>query len=146
LIGTTQPEHTAPMVQETVEPAMPERTNDPEKLRQSLLEQNKERLILHLRTTHGSGGRLMPQADLLEHAAGLHPDNIIFRTLSAAVLSTGEGGVDTQETERLLRYIRAVKSCDDRDLLRQVDPRGYSQQPRLMNALETAVQEILRLG
>lgn len=100
---------------------------------------------MQLRMINGSNGRPLPHDDLMEQTAGLHPDDIVFRTLSTAILSVGERA-DPEEPARMLRYIRALKDCQDRPLLRRVDPNEYTRQPRLLNTLESALSEIARLN
>jgi hypothetical protein len=136
-------------------PAAPERPHfesteartvaSPEAHRQVLLEQNRDTLIMQLRMVYGTDGRPMRHDDLMEQTAKLHTDDIVFRTLSTAILAAG-GQAEPEDPSRIMRYIQALQDCDDRALLRKVDPFEYTRQPRLLHALEKALAEIARLS
>lgn len=135
---------TAPQQEQTAPIPRQPPDKDATAYRQALIHQTKEALILQLRMIYGQDGQLLPQDRMFETVAQLPEDDIVFRSLSITMRAT-QNQSDNTEVAQLLQYIKALQDCDDPDLLRKVDPKGYAGQLRLLGTLHTHIGQLARL-
>lgn len=118
---------------------------DQEQVKSNLLKYNKNNLVMRLRMIYGSHGQPLDEHALFETISRLRTDDIVFRTLSTVVLSATQES-SSQDASRTLRYLQAIRACDDERILRQVDPNEYNSQYNLLNALEESLNQIIRVA
>jgi hypothetical protein len=146
-LKSLQPERMAPPAPHTPpDPNTPQAPTDTQVLeyRNRLIEQTKDALILQLRMVYGQNGQPLAQDRMFEAVANLPGDDILFRSLSTAILAS-QGRLAREEAQHLAQYIQAMRHCNDQALLRKLDPNGYTTQPRLIDALQTHLNQLARL-
>lgn len=142
----TTDERTAPIRPEPQTIPLPEQMSEETiaAYRHELIVQTKDALVLQLRMLYGKEGQPLPQDQMYKVVVGLPADDLIFRSLSAAHLAA-RGQLEQEEAARLMRYIQALRNCDDSRLLQRVDPRRYAARPRLMHALQSHIGQLQHL-